>query len=141
MRAYSKLAASPSGASPVIDGCGLTAAPGSPLPALLNRLAAWLSGEPSQPADVGAAGIVVAPSATLDDLRTAVEDELGVDGASFTMSAARARFGPPGNARRDADAARSALRELLGRARSELSLWARFRGFVSVRSLRGGSLG
>jgi hypothetical protein len=85
--------------------------------------------------------IVVAPSATLDDLRTAVEDELGLDGASFTASAGRARFGPPGNARRDADAARRALRELLARARSELSPWARFRGFVSVRSLRGGSLG
>ncbi len=84
--------------------------------------------------------IVVSPSATLADLRTAVEDELGLDSASFTASAGRARFGPPGSARRDADAARRELRKLLGLARSELSLWARFRGFVSVRSLRGGSV-
>ena len=56
------------------------------------------------------------------------------------LTLVRARFGPPGNARRHADAARKELRELLGGARSELSLWARFRGFVSVRSLRGGSL-
>ena len=85
-------------------------------------------------------GVVVLPSATLDDLRSAVADELGLDGGSFTASAARARFGPPGTARRNADAARTELRKLLRRARSELSLWARFRGFVSVRSLRGGSV-
>jgi transglutaminase-like putative cysteine protease len=84
--------------------------------------------------------IEVSPSATLEDLRTIVEGELGLDGGSFTTSAARARFGRPGTARRHAEAARRELRELLGRARTELSLWARFRGFVSLRSLRGGSV-
>lgn len=84
--------------------------------------------------------IVVSPSATLDDLRTTVGEELGLDGGSFTASAAQARFGPPAGAHRHAHAARTELRKLLGHARSELSLWARFRGFISVRSLRGGSV-
>lgn len=84
-------------------------------------------------------GIVVSASATLDDLRTAVGQELGLDGWSFTAAASRARFGPPENARRDADAARKELRALLKRMRYELSLWARVRGFASLRSLRGSS--
>ena len=49
-------------------------------------------------------------------------------------------FAIVGTARRHAEAARRELRGLLGRARTELSLWARFRGFVSLRSLRGGSV-
>jgi hypothetical protein len=84
--------------------------------------------------------IAVSPSATLDDLRATVGEELGLDGGTFTASAAHARFGPPESAHSHANAARKELRELLGHARSELSLWARFRGFVSVRSLRGGSV-
>jgi transglutaminase-like putative cysteine protease len=83
-------------------------------------------------------GIAVAPSATLDDLRRTVDEELGVDGKPFVEAAARARFGPPDDARRGADAARRELRALLRRVRVELSVWARVRGFASLRSLRGG---
>jgi transglutaminase-like putative cysteine protease len=83
-------------------------------------------------------GIAVPASATLDDLRRALGEELGLDGKRFADEAARARFGKPAEAQRGADAARRELRLLLRRARSELSAWARFRGFVSLRSLRSG---
>ena len=83
-------------------------------------------------------GITIAPSATLDDLRRAVGEELGLDGRLYAEAAARARFGPPGDARRGSDAAHRELKSLLRRVREELSVWARFRGFVSLRSLRGG---
>jgi transglutaminase-like putative cysteine protease len=83
-------------------------------------------------------GIAVLPSATLDDLRRAVAEELGLDGRSFVEAAARARFGPPDAGRRDADVARQEVRALLRRMRFELSVWARVRGFVSLRSLRRG---
>jgi len=83
-------------------------------------------------------GIAVPPSATLDDLRRAVGVELGLDGRSFASAAGRARFGRPDQADRDADTARRELRALLRRVRRELSVWARLRGFVSLRSLRGG---
>lgn len=83
-------------------------------------------------------GIEVPARATLEDLRLAVARELGVDGAAFADAAARARFGPPADAQRRAGIARRELRALLKRARFELSLWDRFRGFVSLRSLRAG---
>ncbi len=82
-------------------------------------------------------GIAVPPSATLDSLQNAVREELGVDGRRFAQAAARARFGSPDEAWHSASAARQELRALLKRVRDELSLWARFRGFVSLRSLRG----
>jgi len=86
-------------------------------------------------------GIAIPPSATLESLQHAVEMELGLDGRRFAEAAARARFGPPDGAQRGASAARSELRALLRRVRFELSLWARLRGFASLRSLRGGSSG
>jgi len=82
--------------------------------------------------------IEVPLSATLDDLRRLVRDELGIDGRPFAEAAARARFGPPADSRRGANAARRELRALLRRMRTQLSLWARLRGFVSLRSLRRG---
>lgn len=85
-------------------------------------------------------GIAVAASATLDDLRRSVSDELGLDGRPFAEAASQARFGPPSDARRGARVARRELRVLLRRVRAELSVWARFRGFVSLRSLRSGWL-
>jgi transglutaminase superfamily protein len=81
-------------------------------------------------------GIPVPASMTLDDLQEAVADELGLDGSAFVEAAGRGRFGAPGDARRAARIARSELRALLKRARGELSVWARLRGFVSLRSLR-----
>jgi len=83
-------------------------------------------------------GIAISPSATLDDLRRTVGVELGLDCRSFADAAARARFGPPGDSAHVANAARQELRALLRRLRLELSVWARFRGFVSLRSLRRG---
>lgn len=82
-------------------------------------------------------GIEVPSSATLDDVQRTVREELGIDGRSFAAAAARARFGPAADADRSARAARGELRALLKHARRELSLWARARGFVSLRSLRG----
>jgi len=83
-------------------------------------------------------GIEVSACSTIDDLRWTVREELGLDGRSFAEAAARARFGPPTDSRRGAVAARRELRALLRRLRGQLSLWERFRGFVSLRSLRRG---
>jgi transglutaminase-like putative cysteine protease len=81
--------------------------------------------------------IAVPSSATLEDLRCAVAEGLGLDGSAFADAASRGRFGSPREAPRAARAARKELRALLKRARGELSVWARLRGFVSLRSLRG----
>jgi hypothetical protein len=83
-------------------------------------------------------GIAIPQSATLDDVRRSVYEELGVDAQTYADVASRARFGRPGDAPQGAENARHELRALLRRARSELSLWARFRGFVSLRSFRRG---
>jgi hypothetical protein len=84
-------------------------------------------------------GVDVPPSATLDWLRRASHDELGLDVRSFADEAALGRFGRPEDAARGADAARRELRAALRRARRELTLRARARGLVSLRSLRGGA--
>jgi transglutaminase-like putative cysteine protease len=81
-------------------------------------------------------GVALPANATLVMLQTAVHRELGLDGRPFAIAAARARFGPPATVAQGASAARRELRRLIRAARRELSLWARFRGFVSVRSLR-----
>jgi transglutaminase-like putative cysteine protease len=83
-------------------------------------------------------GIPVPPCATLDDLRCTVAEELGLDCRSFAEAAERARFGHPGDAARGAREARRELRALLRRIRLQLPAWRRFRGLVSLRSLRRG---
>ena len=82
--------------------------------------------------------IEVPACATLEDLRSTVYEELGLDGRSYAAAAGRARFGPPAESRDDSTSARRELHALLRRVRSQLSLWERFRGFVSLRSFRGG---
>jgi transglutaminase-like putative cysteine protease len=82
-------------------------------------------------------GIPVLPSATLDDLRRAVGEELGLDGRAFAVAAGRGRFGASREAPAAAKNAQKELRSLIRAARHDLSLWARLRGFVSLRSLRG----
>jgi len=83
-------------------------------------------------------GVPIPRSATLDDVREALGEEVGLDGRAFAAAAGRARFGPPDEARLGAEVARRELRALLKRVRLELSVWDRFRGFVSLRSLRSG---
>jgi hypothetical protein len=82
-------------------------------------------------------GVAVPRSATLDDLRLAVGEELGFDAGPYVAAAGRARFGAPADTRSAAKRARSELRSLLRAVRGELSVAARVRGFVSLRSLRG----
>ncbi len=82
-------------------------------------------------------GVSLPASATLDDLCRAVDAELGLNGHAFVDAVGRGRFGTPDEASAAAVRARSELRALLKRARTELSLVARLRGFVSLRSLRG----
>jgi transglutaminase-like putative cysteine protease len=81
-------------------------------------------------------GAEVPPNATLAVLQRAVQQELGLDARRFVAAAGRARFGRPGDVDPDAFEARHELRRLLRVARTELSVWARFRGLVSLRSLR-----
>ena len=81
-------------------------------------------------------GADVPPNATLVALQRAVHDELGLDGRAFAAAAARARFGPPTSLGQAAASPRREVRRLIRAARRELSLWARFRGLVSLRSLR-----
>src|SRR5262249_43635753 len=75
-------------------------------------------------------------NATLDTLERTVAAELGLNGRPYASAAAQGRFGPPGRDAQAAASARRELRRLIGAARNELSLWQRFRGFVSLRSLR-----
>ncbi len=82
-------------------------------------------------------GVAVPRSATLDDLRRAVGEELGYDARPFVAAAGRARFGAPADTRPAATRARKELQSLLRAARAELSVAARARGLVSLRSLRG----
>jgi protein-glutamine gamma-glutamyltransferase len=81
-------------------------------------------------------GVDVPPNATLVMLQQAVHDELGLDGRAFAIATARARFGPPASVEQGATSARQEVRRLIAAARRELSIWARFRGLVSLRSLR-----
>ena len=81
-------------------------------------------------------GADVPPNATLVMLQQAVHDELGLDGRAFAIATARARFGPPASVEQGATSARQEVRRLIAAARRELSIWARFRGLVSLRSLR-----
>jgi protein-glutamine gamma-glutamyltransferase len=81
-------------------------------------------------------GVPIAASATLDDLRRAVGESLGLEARRFVEEAGRGRFGPPRDTRQSAQAARQELQLLLRRARGQLSFWARLRGYLSLRSLR-----
>ena len=83
-------------------------------------------------------GVDVPANAGLTGLQRAVHDELGLDARPFALAVSKARFGPPTAVEHGARAARAEVRRLLRAARGDLSLWARFRGLVSVRSLRAG---
>jgi hypothetical protein len=82
-------------------------------------------------------GLTVSPNATLDDLCRVVRGKAGLTGIFFAEAAGRGRFGRPSDCPSAARAARLELRILLRDLRRELSVWQRFRGFVSLRSLHG----
>jgi transglutaminase-like putative cysteine protease len=81
-------------------------------------------------------GVEVPPNATLVALQRTVHDELGLDGRAFATAAAQVRFGPPSPFKQSGALPRREVRRLIRAARRDLSLWARFRGLVSLRSLR-----
>ena len=81
-------------------------------------------------------GLEVRPSATPDDLRQLVREELGADGRRFAAALAEARFGPPDTSAAAAAQAHKELRALLRVIRRGLGRTARFRGLVALRSLR-----
>jgi hypothetical protein len=81
-------------------------------------------------------GVDIPSNATLLRVQQAVHEEFGLDGQAFAVAAARGRFGPPGSVEHGAGSARREVRRLIAAARRELSIWARFRGLVSLRSLR-----
>jgi hypothetical protein len=79
----------------------------------------------------------VPKSATLAEVGRVATDELGFDASDYVSAAGRARFGVAEAAPSAATSARSELQVLLRKVRGGLSLRARVRGFVSLRSLRG----
>jgi transglutaminase-like putative cysteine protease len=78
----------------------------------------------------------VPASATLDDLRRLLADELGVNARPFAAAAGAARYGPPDGADAAARRARRELRSLLKAVRSGLSGRERLRGWLAIGSLR-----
>ena len=81
-------------------------------------------------------GLEVRPSATPDELRQLVREELGADGRRFAAALAEARFGPPEKSAAAAAQAHKELRALLRAIRRRLGRTARLRGFLALRSLR-----
>ena len=81
-------------------------------------------------------GLEVPASATPDDLRQLVREELGADGRRFADALAEARFGPPDQSAAAAAQAHKELRALLRVIRHGLGRTARLRGLVALRSLR-----
>ncbi len=81
-------------------------------------------------------GLEVPASATPDELRQLVREELGADGRQFAAALAEARFGPPEQSAAAAARARKELRALLRSVRRGLGRTARLRGLVALRSLR-----
>jgi protein-glutamine gamma-glutamyltransferase len=72
---------------------------------------------------------------TLHELGETISERFGVDADPFAHAAARARYGPQGEARAAARRARIELRELKRKLRRGLFVLDRARGLVSVRSL------
>ena len=84
--------------------------------------------------DQGAPVTVSAPVSQLAvELRA-----FGVGPDAFEAAFTRARYGPPDGAAVAADQTRAELRKLITVLRARLGAGRRLRGFVAVRSLRGG---
>jgi hypothetical protein len=82
-------------------------------------------------------GAQVPPSASVHQLSLELRSR-GVGTDAFAAAFARARYGPPASAAVAADEARRELRRILSLLRARLGPGRRIRGFLTVRSLRGG---
>ena len=109
------------------------------------RRARYLSGDPRRIATASRCeledflrdqGADVPENATLETLQHAVQRELGLDARRFAVAAGHARFGRPGSGDGDASSARREVRRLIRAAKRDLSVRKRFRGLVSLRSVR-----
>jgi transglutaminase-like putative cysteine protease len=78
--------------------------------------------------------VIVARSATLDDVGKFVERTYRVNAVPFVRAALAARFGPPGRVEVSARRARRELRQLERAIRRQLSWTTRIRGVLNVRS-------
>lgn len=81
-------------------------------------------------------GLAVTASATPEELRRLVHDELGADARPFAAALAEARFGPLPASAAAATTTRRELRALLRVIRRGLGRPARLRGLLTLRSLR-----
>jgi transglutaminase-like putative cysteine protease len=81
-------------------------------------------------------GVRVPAAATPAEVAELLRGELGLDGAPLARAITAARFSPPADAGSAATRARRELAELRRELRRSLSLRARVRGLVSLRSLR-----
>jgi transglutaminase-like putative cysteine protease len=81
-------------------------------------------------------GVRVSPAATPAEVAALLHGELGVDGGPLARAIAAARFAPPADAGSAAVRARREIAELRRSLRQQLSLVARVRGLLSLRSLR-----
>ncbi len=81
-------------------------------------------------------GVRVPAAATPAEVAALLRGELGVDGGPLARAITAARFSPPAEAGSAATRARREVATLRRELRSRLSLRARVRGLVSLRSLR-----
>jgi len=81
-------------------------------------------------------GLAVSASATPEELRQLVHEQLGADARPFAAALAEARFGPPQASATAATTTRRELRALLRVIRRGLGRPARLRGLLTLRSLR-----
>ena len=83
-------------------------------------------------------GSQVPPSASVHELSLELRAR-GVGTDAFAAAFARARYGPPASAAVAADETRRELGRILSLLRTRLGPGRRIRGFLTVRSLRGGA--
>jgi transglutaminase-like putative cysteine protease len=80
-------------------------------------------------------GVEVPSSATPKELGRLAERRFGVNAAPFAAALATARYGPPASSRTAVRAARTELRRLRKRLRTQLGAGERIRGALRLRSL------
>lgn len=114
---------------------------------LARRRARYLTRDPRRLAAATRAELVevlrdqrldVRPDATFTELAGVLERQAGISGRAYAAAAGRARYGPPAGAAAAAREARRELRRVLGVLRERLTPRRRLRGWLAVRSLRGG---